>query len=518
MQSRGVWIAGIAGLALLTAFLCGALGTAFVLDRRHGADEGPPPEALEPGGPHAGALDLPRVKERTFALEVPAHAVAVRVKLVSRGAELSLSARKDGHGDDRGDGGYDFAVGTDSGEAALSIGRFTDPPLSAGRWILRAAFTGDVVPTTPERKLLKIPFTIEASVFESRIDGELVPGTPLEGEVDGGSGGFRTYRIEVPKDASALRIDLSRVAGDLDLYAARGGPMIAFGDDVHFSRHPYGCESLVVEGGAHVEGGADTALGGTWYVDVVDPNDQDGATPFRIQASLSRDPPEALLRVPRLPASDPSSRRGSRPIAKLLPSVVEIETDDATGSGTILSEDGWILTNAHVVEKVGGGSFEDVVISATFDAREPPVETFRGKVERVDAESDLALLRVTSGFYGQPLPAGYRFPALARGDPAGLDVGDPIWLVGYPSTGGQGSRVTITCTRGVVSGFETAEFGFVIKTDANITNGNSGGAALDEEGKLVGVPTSMVELGSGQVAYVHPLSAMPEAWLTLLRR
>jgi S1-C subfamily serine protease len=104
------------------------------------------------------------------------------------------------------------------------------------------------------------------------------------------------------------------------------------------------------------------------------------------------------------------------------------------------------------------------------------------------------------------------------GDADGLDVGDPIWLVGYPSTGGQGSRVTITCTRGVVSGFEASDFGYVIKTDAEITSGNSGGAALDDEGRLVGVPTSLVELGSGQLAFVHPLSAMPEEWLAILRR
>ena len=207
-RARVGWLAGIAALALLTAFLCGALGTAYLLDRRRAEDGGPSPEALEPGGSRAGTLDLPRVKERTFALEVPPHAVGVRVKLVSRGAELSLSARKDGGDDD----GYDFAVATDSGEGALSIGRFTDPPLSAGRWILRAAFTGDVVPTTPERKLTKIPFTIEASVFEARVDGELAPGKALDGEVDGEEGGFRSYRIEVPEGADALRIDLSRVA------------------------------------------------------------------------------------------------------------------------------------------------------------------------------------------------------------------------------------------------------------------------------------------------------------------
>jgi S1-C subfamily serine protease len=125
-------------------------------------------------------------------------------------------------------------------------------------------------------------------------------------------------------------------------------------------------------------------------------------------------------------------------------------------------------------------------------------------------------VHVRTGFYGQPLPDGYRFPTVAIGDPDALAIGDPIWLVGYPSTGGQGSRVTITCTRGVVSGYESADFGPVLKTDAEITTGNSGGAALDERGRIVGVPTSLVEVGSGQVAYVHPLNALPAEWRDLL--
>jgi hypothetical protein len=509
MQARRSFVVAFAALALLGAFFSGVLATAAFLEHRHGSDA-PRTEKLEPGGALSRVLELPRVKEQTFALQVPAHAVAVRVKLVSRGAELTLSARRDEAGND--DEGYDFAVGTDSGEASLAIGRFTDPPLEAGRWILRAAFTGDVAPTTPEKKLSKIPFTIEASVFEARVDGDLAPGKAVDGAIEGENGGFRTYKVEVPEGARALRVDLSRVETDLDLYAAHGSPILAIGDEVYFSKHLYGCETLVVGDAEH------PVEAGTWYVDVVDPLDQDGESTFRIEATLSPDPPAELLAVPRLPLTDPSSRRGSHPIARLLPAVVEIETDDATGSGTILSDDGWILTNAHVVEKVGGGSFEDVVVSASFDARRPPVETFRAKVERVDSLRDLALVHVTSGFYGQPLPKGYRFPTVERGDPEALDVGDTMWLVGYPSTGGQGSRVTITCTRGVVAGFEATEFGFVIKTDAEITNGNSGGAALDDKGRIVGVPTSMVELGSGQVAYVHPLSAVPAEWLALLQR
>jgi len=275
MRARRSLVAACAALAFLGAFLSGVIATAAYLERRHGADA-TRPETLEAGAPRAGALELPRVKEQTFALQVPAHAVAVRVKLVSRGAELTLSARRDRDGDDDG---YDFAVATESGEAALAIGRFTDPPLEAGRWILRAAFTGDTAPTTPEKKLLKIPFTIEASVFEARVDGELAPGKGVDGAVEGESGGFRTFKVEVPSGARALRVDLSRVETDLDLYAAHGSPILAIGDEVYFSKHLYGCETLVVGDDEH------PVLAGTWYVDVVDPLDQDGESTFRIEAT-----------------------------------------------------------------------------------------------------------------------------------------------------------------------------------------------------------------------------------------
>lgn len=111
---------------------------------------------------------------------------------------------------------------------------------------------------------------------------------------------------------------------------------------------------------------------------------------------------------------------------------------------------------------------------------------------------------------------GYELPALAMGDPEALAIGDPLWLVGYPTTGGQGSRVTINLTRGIVSGFDLFEFGSVLKTDGEITNGNSGGAALDANGRIVGVPTSTVENGSGQIGYVHPLSALPAEWRAMI--
>jgi S1-C subfamily serine protease len=509
MTKRSVWLGVLLVAALGAAFLAGASAMALWIGGRRLLLSGPEPEVLAPGAPRSSALDLPRVRERTFTLDVPEHTVALRVKLVARGTELNLAARRGRR--IGGDEGADFSVSTDSGEATLSIGRFTDPPLEAGPWSLRVAWTSDVLPTTPEHRLMQVPFTVEASLFEPRVDGDLVPGKALEGSVDPEDGGFASYRVDVPPGSPALRIDLFDVESDLDLYLRRGGPVLALGDDVRFAQHPYGRESLLV-------GGTDGPVEpGTWYVDVVDAIDTAHPAPFRIVATLASEPPAELLEIPSLTPPKPGSGR-SEPLAAALQGVVEIATDDSLGSGTILSRDGWVLTNAHVVGRVGGGSFDEVVVSATLDPRRPPVELFRGKVERVDEDRDLALVRITTGFYGQALPPGYAFPSVPAGDPDELSIGDPIWLIGYPSTGGQGSRVTITCTRGVVSGYETADFGPVIKTDAEITNGNSGGAALDGRGRLVGVPTSLVELGSGQVAYVHPLSALPEEWRELVQR
>ena len=84
--------------------------------------------------------------------------------------------------------------------------------------------------------------------------------------------------------------------------------------------------------------------------------------------------------------------------------------------------------------------------------------------------------------------------------------------LGNAATGGEGSRVTIHATRGIVAGFEHGSVGNLIKTDASITQGNSGGAAVDADGKLVGIPTSTVENGSGQSGFVRPIGLLPPAW------
>ena len=80
--------------------------------------------------------------------------------------------------------------------------------------------------------------------------------------------------------------------------------------------------------------------------------------------------------------------------------------------------------------------------------------------------------------------------------------------------GGTVGRVSVTHTRGVVSGFEKMPVGTLIKTDAAISPGSSGGAALDSQWRLIGVPTSenIDPEVVGRMSFVHPLALLPKEW------
>ena len=190
---------------------------------------------------------------------------------------------------------------------------------------------------------------------------------------------------------------------------------------------------------------------------------------------------------------------------------MDVSTEFAGGSGTVLSEDGLILTNYHVIAEVAenpkDGEDEPVVIGLTVDPHDPPRELFRGKVVAFNKDIDFALIQVDCGFYRQPLPKNYRFVTIPLGDPASLEIGDTIWAIGYPVLGGSNGRASITLTRGVLSGFEEKPIGTMLKTDANIGSGNSGGAAVDSNWRLIGVPSyHHVDPEDVSSMVVHPLA------------
>ncbi len=161
-----------------------------------------------------------------------------------------------------------------------------------------------------------------------------------------------------------------------------------------------------------------------------------------------------------------------------------------TGSGTIISEQGFILTNAHVVDD-RFDEYDHLGIGITEDEDSAPEVQFVAEIRAVDYTIDLAVIEITERMDGDSV--NQAFPFVELGDSDDVHLGDDIQVLGYPGIGGD----TITFTRGSVSGF-TSERAVGdrawIKTDATISGGNSGGLAVGEEGRLIGVPTIV---GSG---------------------
>ena len=150
---------------------------------------------------------------------------------------------------------------------------------------------------------------------------------------------------------------------------------------------------------------------------------------------------------------------------------------NSLGSGVILSADGVVVTNHHVIEGA------DEITVALADRRE-----FTATVLLSDEPTDLAYLKIDTG--GEALP----FVELAASDD--LLVGDIVMAIGNPFGVGQ------TVTVGIVSALartqvSESELGYFIQTDAAINPGNSGGALLGMHGRLVGVNTAIFSRSGG---------------------
>src|SRR5271154_641217 len=164
------------------------------------------------------------------------------------------------------------------------------------------------------------------------------------------------------------------------------------------------------------------------------------------------------------------------------------EREQALGSGVIITPDGTILTNNHVID---GASDIKVQLS---DKRE-----FSAKLVGADSKSDLAVLKIE----------GKDLPTLPLGDSSQLNVGDLIFAIGDPFGVGE------TATMGIVSATGRSRLGIedyenFIQTDAAINPGNSGGAMIDIHGNLVGVNTAILSHGGSGgnegVGFAIPMS------------
>jgi S1-C subfamily serine protease len=200
--------------------------------------------------------------------------------------------------------------------------------------------------------------------------------------------------------------------------------------------------------------------------------------PVTYSALLARVTPAVVSVFParlikELPEDDPLARFFGRSKEE---ADKERQRTQGLGSGVIISADGWVVTNAHVV-LLATGKLADAISVELSDRRR-----LSAQVAGVDQATDLALLKI----------AATGLPTLPLGDSDAVKIGDLVFAVGNPF------KVGMTATMGMVSATQRTigingpgGFEDFIQTDAAINPGNSGGALVDASGRLVGINSAI---------------------------
>lgn len=172
--------------------------------------------------------------------------------------------------------------------------------------------------------------------------------------------------------------------------------------------------------------------------------------------------PGAALAPIALHRPRPAKAEAGNPLAIAARNVATVATADGHGSGCLVSPDGYLVTNAHVV---GEASTVKVQLA-------DGIET-TGRVVRVNADMDLALVKIdVDGLMGFRLP-----PAAAA------EVGADVYAIGTPADKELGQSIT----KGIISGRRKIEGRAYLQTDVSISGGNSGGALVTRTGELLGI-------------------------------
>lgn len=192
---------------------------------------------------------------------------------------------------------------------------------------------------------------------------------------------------------------------------------------------------------------------------------------------------------------------------------IDAEKDTySTGSGTILTPDGYILTNYHVMgdkatKKLYNKQGAAVIGVNPTDLQGLPTFPYLAVMVKGDPTLDLAVLKITAPAKGGDLPQSLGLMIVPIADSDKVEIGDPVSVIGFPGIGGN----SVTFTGGTVAGFLDEDNDKVndwLKTDAEINHGNSGGLAINDAGEMVGVPTAGVAdtSMSGKIGLLRPVN------------
>ncbi len=264
---------------------------------------------------------------------------------------------------------------------------------------------------------------------------------------------------------------------------------------------------LTLQAGTRLEadfGHQRTADGYTWL-----PVRYEGQEGWAILARLDTCPtgPVTLPTAPPL-AINRDGVLDRAEIAQLARSVVLVAIVERgrfypSGTGTITSPEGLVLTSAHVVEGA-----EQVAIGVLDDLNDPPLWRYLGDVVSLDKQIDVALIALHSDLDGQPLTTSPNLPyapvTLAADE---VYRGDTVYIFGYPDIGDDYLVVTqgniVSVENGTINGQRMPVW---YRTDAEIAPGNSGGLVVNGNGEFVGIPTFVQseEQTGGRLGGIRP--------------
>jgi S1-C subfamily serine protease len=490
---------------------------------------------------------------RTFAIDVPAGTTVLNIDATS-GFNIDLFSRYgmqilNSYNDEP-----DYSADGPSGDETLRITPVSDPPLREGRYFI------DVVAMVPAQERSGWPpidFQIRAALERTDIaevlvhvqdapsdPEDLVTGmyaTTLGGDepqlarIDPLEAPVQFWQVEVPPGARSLEIRTYEASGRLDIVAMPPGwavpdSVVGLLGAPHRATTARDNERLIIDFRTFPP-----LVPGSYTIGVLDLYSQ-VASDYRIMASVDG----ALPVPPAYEIPDPEELAELSPLQRAIRATVQIslsleEGGLEVGSGTILTPDGLILTNHHVIGHCGEGSHHlfgcvgdvyryadsrplDIYVAVSNEHESYAVQQFVVHTVRTMPDFDLAIVQVVSDLEGRPIEGNLPYIPMATAL-GNIGIGDEVSAIGFPTVAGLGSRISLTLTRGVVTGF-TEDRGqrVLLNVDADIARGNSGGALVNADGVLVGVPSNThVRQDAGERQdFARSLNLLPDEWLELL--
>lgn len=172
--------------------------------------------------------------------------------------------------------------------------------------------------------------------------------------------------------------------------------------------------------------------------------------------------------------------------------VLILATDDGKkgsgGTGSVITNDGLILTNAHVVINEDSNRPKrriDIYLKperVTGNMNKDLTKRFDAKVVAYDSQLDLAILKIEKGHS--------TLKVIELGDPQGISIGESVVAIGHPETGGLWTLTTGSISA-EIENFNGVNGKDVFQTEASFNRGNSGGPLLDQRGHMIGINTSI---------------------------